>query len=464
MSLLFPCSLWSSDAAGLLGGMSGGFGVVMSVVRRCAGGLAAGLLGTSAALATGLPAEKGAVEAYARACGALGAGFVHVPGTDSCFRIAGHVRTDFGYGEPEGRTIVEADGNGRATAARRDGRHRDATGFHARGRFDAEARTPTDHGILRTFLRYEIDSNTGVHGASYPGALLEKAYGQWAGFTAGRAGSFFDFYANRLNWSYGFLGLFGSDRSLGLLGYTADLGGGLSAALSIEDARPRRANPHRHHVAGQHLPDVVANVTVERDWGAARLSGAMHQLRSSAFQPASIGLPGGRVDTAYGWAMQGGVRLDVPALAGGDVLWLQAAYADGAVDYLGIRDIAHADYASPVADGAVAAGAISTTRGWNVTAAFLHHWIPSVRQSLFGGYTGVAYGRAVKAEHADLRDFGAWAVGSNVTWSPAGAFEIGVEVLYSRVARAAFGGEIPPPRRFRSEDAVSGRLRLQHDF
>ena len=52
-------------------------------------------------------------------------------------------------------------------------------------------------------------------------------------------------------------------------------------------------------------------------------------LRGAAsFRP---GVP----DTEYGFAVQGGVKINLPFIAAGDVLWLQAAYAQGAINYLG---------------------------------------------------------------------------------------------------------------------------------
>jgi len=65
---------------------------------------------------------------------------------------------------------------------------------------------------------------------------LDKAFIQFAGITAGRATSFFDFYSNDLN----FFGIAGSDRaSTNLLAYTA-FGGGWSATLAMEDPLERR--------------------------------------------------------------------------------------------------------------------------------------------------------------------------------------------------------------------------------
>lgn len=426
------------------------------------GGVAA-LMTVPAALAADLPIAKSAPVEYVRVCSTHGEGFFYVPGTDTCLRIGGYVRAEFGYAQPKGGTVIETDSAGNVTAAWKDGREQDATGFHARGRLDVDVRSPTDYGTLRAFLRYEIDKNTGIFDASDTGALLEQAYIQFAGITAGHATSFFDFYANDLNWANGFESSFGSDTSINLFAYTATFGEGFSATLSLEDANTRRVNPDVYDAGGQRVPDIVANLNVEQDWGSAQLSGALHQLNSASIYAPWGGQWGQRVDTTYGWAVQGGVKLDLSALAAGDVLWLQAAYTEGALGYIGVDDIAYADYTSFVTDGAIINGDIKKTRGWNATAAFLHYWQPAVRQSLFGSYTGVSYDNAVKTDYADLRNFDAWSVGSNVIWSPVSAFDIGVEVLYSRVERKTFQNEILT-RGLKSEDVVTSRVRLQRDF
>ncbi|MGV6871252.1 porin [Pseudochelatococcus sp. B33] len=436
--------------------------MVTSVKGMLIGGVA-GLVVVPAALAADLPIAKSAPVEYVRVCSTHGEGFFYVPGTDTCIRIGGRVRAEFGYQQPKGGTVVETDSLGNVTAAWKDGRRQDVTGIRARGRLDVDVRTPTDYGTLRAFLRYEIDKNSGIFDATDSGALLEKAYIQWAGITAGQVQSFFDFYANDLNWGNGFETSFGSDLSTNVFAYTATFGEGFSATLSIEDANARRVNPDVYDAAGQRLPDIVANLNVDQDWGAAQLSGALHQLSSASIHAPWGGQWGQRVDTTYGWAVQGGVKLNLTTLAAGDVLWLQAAYADGALSYLGVGDVAYADYTSLVTDGAIINGDIKKTRGWNATAAFLHYWTPSVRQSLFGSYTGVSYDNAVKVDYVDLRNFDAWSVGSNVIWSPVSDFDIGVEVLYSKVERKTFQNEILA-RGLKSEDAVTGRVRLQRDF
>ncbi len=436
--------------------------MMRSVKVMLTGGVAA-LVTAPAAFAADLPVAKSAPVEYVRVCSTHGEGFFYVPGTDTCIRLSGYVRADFGYAQPKGATVVETDDFGNVTGVWKNGRTQDATGSHIRARLEVDTRTPTEYGTVRAFLRYEIEKNTGIFDASDNGALLDHAYIQWAGFTAGRVTSFFDFYANDLNFGNGFEGSFGSDVSTNLFAYTATFGEGFSASIAIEDGNERRTNADFYDAAGQRMPDVVANVNIQQDWGTAQLSGALHQLNSATINAPWGGNWGQRVDTTYGWAVQGGVKLDLSKIAAGDVLWLQAAYADGALNYIGVGDIAYANYASFVTDGAIVNGDIKKTSGWNATAAFLHYWTPTVRQSLFGSYTGVTYDRAVRADFADLRNFDAWTVGSNVIWSPVSAFDIGVEVLYSKVERKAFQNEVLL-RGLKSEDAVTGRLRFKREF
>ncbi|MFC0217019.1 hypothetical protein FHS82_000770 [Pseudochelatococcus lubricantis] len=431
---------------------------MIKLTRHLLGG-AACLAAVSSASAADLPVSKSAPVEYVRVCSAHGEGFFYVPGTDSCIKIGGRLRTDFAYTQPKGSTVTETDGNGNVTAAWRDGRYRDATGMRAQARLEVDVRTPTDYGTLRAFLRYEIEKNTGIFSDDESGALVDSAYIQWAGVTAGRLQSFFDFYASDLNFGNGLQGTFGSDTINNLLAYTATFGAGFSATISLEDRGTRNVGEDWYDVAGQRLPDVVANLHVEQDWGSAQLSGALRQLNSGAL----YGPFAQRVDTTYGWAVQGGVKFSLPTLAEGDVLWLQAAYADGALTYIGAGDIETGDFLSIAADGAIVNGDIKTTRGWNATASFLHYWTPSVRQSLWGSYTDVSYDNAVKADYAALRNFDVWTVGSNLIWSPVSSFDIGVEVLYSKAERKSFAGEIIDSRQ-KSEDQVQARLRLQREF
>jgi hypothetical protein len=418
--------------------------------------ISVGSLGS--ALAADLPVTKAEPVEYVRVANTYGAGFFYIPGTDTAIQISGRLRADYVYVQPQNNQL-NAFGAG-------NGRYKDATGIKARARLNIDARTQTEWGTLRAFLRFQIDKNTGNQGTSN-GALLDKAYIQWAGITAGRAQSFFDFYAEDLNWST-FGGILpGSDSSNNVLAYTATFGSGFSATLSLEDRNTRQINANYYDVAGQRLPDIVTNLRVDQDWGSAQLAGALHQLNSGTIYNPWGNQWGSRVDTTYGWAVQGGVKFKLPALGKGDVLWLQAAYADGALSYIGVSANATiGKVANTVADGYVVGGDIKTTSGWNFTAAGVHYWTPSIRSTLWGSYTDVTYNSSVKFDNALFRDFNVWQVGSALIWSPVSRFNIGVEVQYGRLERDRFNivDRNTPIHVKRAEDSVQTRLRFQRDF
>lgn len=212
------------------------------------------------------------------------------------------------------------------------------------------------------------------------------------------------------------------------------------------------------------MPDIVASLRVDQDWGSAQLSAALHQLNSADIGIGAGGVGpgsgplGSRVGTEYGYGIQAGLKFDLPMIAPGDTLWLQAAYADGATSYLGVYgDFNIGPVFGPVSEAVIVNGDIKKTRGWGATAAFLHYWTPSIRQSLFGNYTALDYSAATL-----VPDFKVWTVGSNLIWSPVSAFDIGLEVIYQKLDVDRFLAA--PVFVKRSEDIWEARLRFQREF
>ena len=221
--------------------------------------------------------------------------------------------------------------------------------------------------------------------------IVNKAFVQFAGLTAGRAQSMFDFYAD----AYNYEALRGSNASPVLLAYTYTFGGpftGSSATISAGRRRqPPRADRQRVELrqrspaqgiplagfgwpagglvvgsrsdlrAGQQIPDIVGNFSVEQPWGSIQLSGAAHQLRTSAgssdFEPyAGLQLrvcvssggnwqltgehagpfdfhgpdsrasPTRRRSERLGLRGTGRVKVNAPWIAPGDAFYLQATY------------------------------------------------------------------------------------------------------------------------------------------
>ncbi len=432
----------------------------MKLVKSLLLGSAAGIAAVAGAQAADLPSRKAAPVEYVRVCSAFGAGFFYIPGTDTCLRIGGRVRAEYTFGE-------------------RWNAGQDSYGTRARGRIYIDARNQTAYGTLRTFVRYDVTTSTGsyryggtnaganrfsgVNGVTDSSAMsLDKAFVQFGPITAGKAQSFYDFYAN----DFGFSVLRTSDRSPNLLAYTATFGGGFSATISLEDPKTTGRRPSTFAAyQGTTYPDVVASLRVEQGWGAAQLSGAIGDR--GAYSSPFAGGNGAKKDE-MGWAIQAGVKINLPMLAAGDALFLQAGYADGALEYLG-WDGGIAGYGRLPAYtvnnfGPNAFGNLKSNTGYNLVAALRHYWTPAIRSDFLASYS------ALQTNDGAIRsvDPKEMILGANLVWSPVSGLDIGVEVLYSRTE---YGVRVPDAKAFavngrtiKSDDAWTGRLRIQRDF
>jgi hypothetical protein len=277
-----------------------------------------------------------------------------------------------------------------------------------------------------------------------------------------------------------------SRNSSNLIAYTASFGSGFSATVSIEDQQFRRIGsiPGTYLVAapagqirgvvydGNGIPDIVGNLRVDQGWGSAQVMAAFHEVRSS------LGLAGGR--TAAGWAVGGGVRLNLDMLARGDVLWLQATYTDGALSYAFTNDnsdglvqtrqtVGTGLVTGIYADGIVnAAGTgIVKSKAWSVHGGFRHFWTPALRSAIWGKYVNIdSPGVAGFAGNA-LNDIRFWQVGVNTIWSPVRNLDLGVEVVYSnlsaRTSGAGYSG-VQAGQVIGNANAWSGMFRVQRNF
>lgn len=443
----------------------------MKLVKSLLLGTAAGFAAVAGAQAADLPSRKAAPVEYVRVCSAYGAGFFYIPGTDTCLRVGGRIRAEYLVQE-----TFSAPGTGDI---------QDSHGFRARGRLNIDARTATAYGTLRTFIRYEMTVSNGSYGQGSNGtgpvftavrggqgtvaSNLEKGFIQFGPITAGRAQSFFDFYADSLNYGP----IRGSDLSANLLAYTATFGSGFSATISLEDRSEREVALFAPVLssAGNRYPDIVGSLNVTQGWGSAQLSGAVFDR--SVNVPV-VGVPGlvSRTQDEVGFAVQAGVKINLPMLAAGDELWLQAAYSEGGISYLGYGGASPGSTWSANSsvgrlvflnsDVAVDAfGRTHLTKGWALTAAFLHYWTPTIRQAVYGSYSQLDY--SVSVGNQDPRE---WRVGTNVIWSPVRGLDIGVEVLYANAEvknRIQAAGR-PAGILIKSDDSLSARLRIQRDF
>ncbi len=580
----------------------------MKVVKSLLLGSAAGLLTVAGAQAADLPTRKAAPVAYVRICDAYGAGFFYIPGTDTCLKVGGLAlfearifNTPYSIGAgflsaaaPGGLAaglgplpFVTPGGGTTLATAYRNARERDNYGLGALGRVELDARTATGYGTLRAFIR--IDSSYGSSSTSQTGALnqlynitagpfpakeqtiVNKAFVQFAGLTAGRAQSMFDFYAD----AYNYEALRGSNASPVLLAYTYTFGGpftGFSATVSAEDGVSRReqiasvlsfatvagtgvplagfgigagGGAFAASQAGQQIPDLVANIRVDQPWGSAQLSGAAHQLRTSIY-PAAGGICGitaaglivttpaagttfaagqacnalagtgaaaftfgGPAATAvanpvqtqndWGFAVQGGLKVNAPWIAPGDVFYLQATYEHGASGYITGNTLAYTGgfWASSLNYGNGLAATPSTNKwaeatfsdcawtllnkceknqGGALVAAYKHYWLPTWSSAFYGSAMMIRYNADVNTPTLrnvlGIPNYKEARVGANLVWTPVTGFDIGAEFMYTRgitdkpfgMANDVFLVLQGLPAFSSTSNVYEGRLRVQRAF
>jgi hypothetical protein len=216
-------------------------------------GSVAGLNVVAGAQAADLPVSKAVPVEYVRICSAYGAGFFYMLATDTCLRVSGRARFETGYVPGYTRNTTTGD----------------AAQYRGLMRLNVDVRTQTAYGTLRAFTRLEVASRTGQHmpsgtqqrfANSFPAlgpdtfgraqqyVNVDKAFVQFAGLTAGRASSFFDFYAH----DFEIIALTGGSdvASTNLLAYTAKFGEGWSATISMEDPTFRFQPIYAAYAAG----------------------------------------------------------------------------------------------------------------------------------------------------------------------------------------------------------------------
>ena len=449
----------------------------MKTVKSLLLGAAAGFVALTGAQAADLPGKAAPAE-YVRICDTYGAGFFFIPGTDTCLRIGGYVRMDAYLGQ----------------------QFSPATNVYStrtRLLLNFDARSNTEYGLLRAYGEFLIQRGPGNNvlpsvqatGAGSTGqasaAYMSRAFIQFAGFTFGNSASFFNFYQGDVQFvaSSG-AAMDPSRNSSNLIAYTASFGSGFSATISIEDPQFRRLGsiPGSYATAhtagngivynGQGIPDVVGNLRVDQGWGSAQVMAAYHEVR---------GTFGGVGRSAAGWAVGGGVRLNLDMLARGDVLWLQATYADGALGYVFTNDnsdgliqtrqsVGVGLLTALYADGAInipGTGIVKST-AWGIHGGFRHFWTPALRSAIWGKYVNIDSPGAVLSLAAGdggrLNDIRFWQVGVNTIWSPVRNLDLGVEVVYSNLRSRDNGSGLAPAAAIGNATAWSGMFRVQRNF
>jgi len=355
-------------------------------------------------------------------------------------------------------------------------------GFEARGRVDLDARSPTAYGTVQAVAAIRLSRTTGTlsgqTGLSGSGAspTLEAAYIRFAGFTFGASRDNFA-YMPSLFYGTGHWAAFSNGAKQ--VAYTAVLGGGFSATLAIQDAADTTAGgvnaigtiasatttgqgvyttgsgygylvPLNNLAdagaangavgyAYNQIPQINGRIDFEQSWGGVSVMGAVGQA-------VAVNTAGTYAKNKTTYAVGAGAKINLPMIASGDTLWLNGGYADGMTEYTTnwsyvknsdtTRNVGGYVVSSP--SWIVTQNGIETVKSWNVAGIFQHFWTPEIRHSFLASY-GAVNGTTTSKQLAwsqagAFGDVKVWNVGTQLAWLPTKNFEIGVDVLYARVA------------------------------
>ncbi|MDB5509593.1 MAG: hypothetical protein JWL93_2062 [Hyphomicrobiales bacterium] len=382
----------------------------MKLVKSLLLGSATAFVAAAGAQAADLPSRKAAPASYVKICDAYGAGFFYIPGTDTCVKIGGRVRADYTFSAAQSSFTAGSINGTTGVKTNTTGVNKNAAnlyGWEARGRVDLDARTPTAWGTVQTVLSLRLARTTGVLAAEGPGLssasaspTLEAAYIRFAGFTFGAARDNFSFMPSTF-YGAGHWSSFANGAKQ--LAYTATFGGGMSLTVAVQDATDTTAGgvsaasalfaaPAGVAYAYNNLPQINGRFDIDQSWGSASIVGAVGK---------AVGVnPLATYDTDKTvWAVGAGLKVNLPMLAAGDVLWLNAAYADGMTEYttnwtsfkssdtrrnVGGFVTNHPSWINTT-DG-LGNAKLETLKSWVVAGVFSHFWTPSIRHSFLASY------------------------------------------------------------------------------
>ena len=463
----------------------------MKMVKSLLLGTAAGLVAMTGAQAADLPVKAKPVQ-YVKICSLYGAGFYYIPGTDTCLKVGGFVRAEVNFNaQGSFAQMNSVDFDSRNNGQKQTWRSRAGATF--------DARSQTEYGTLRSYFVLASTSTNSQAGAATGGGAgvgnpggsgtdpytrlwSNAAFIQFAGFTAGKTGSFFDFdniaYSNQTN----FWGSTVGGGGIEVFGYTAQLGNGLSASIAAENAAGHRFSilstngvggvTTTWQYANQSMPDLVANLRVDQAWGSAQVMAAYHEVRGANLTT----MAETATASSSGYALGAGLKVNLPMIGKGDNITAQVNYGKGALMYVAsagasialTSNLTTVRHQGPIADAVVTTGNnLDLTKGWSVTGGFEHFWNPSWKTSLYGAYGKISYSDAASAQivpgtalATSSASWSMWQVGSRTVWTPVTNLDLSVDVMYQGLNTAYATGTST----FADKSWWSGMFRAQRNF
>jgi hypothetical protein len=479
----------------------------MKMVKSLLLGSAAGLVAVVGAQAADMPVKAKPVE-YVKVCSLYGEGFFYVPGTDTCLKLGGYLRVQAEYFAGAGGIVTGSQQMG--PQGRFDRADTNDINYRVRAAMSWDVRTQTEYGTLRTYVRagwatqtgstiFAIAGTTESGGGTSPSTFWDRAFMQFAGFTVGRAQSFFDIY------TFGGAQTFLNVRTAGdtgasgqnLWAYTAQFGNGFSGTLSFEDPATRRfatvdlstatffginAAPAQDNAFtvlpanagnGFRVPDIIGNVRIDQAWGYASVTGALHDVSGAYYGANNVN--NGHPPDKYGWAAAVGALIKMDFISKGDTFGVQSTFTEGAVGFVtnstwwqmynNSNRVGLAWAADAVFDTGTT---IELTRAWNLNIGYEHLWNEKWRTTWYGGYVNVDYNdRATRLINAHVTNCGGagagvvqnpfalagnrcnpdyrfYQTGARTLWNPVKNLDIGLDVVYTKLY-TAYAGPVSLP-------------------
>lgn len=452
----------------------------MKMVKTLLLGSAAGLMAVAGAQAADLPVKAKPVE-YVKVCSLYGAGYYYIPGTDICMKVGGYIRYQANWSNG-GNSI--SNGPAEGTGGRNTRTDSSDWGQRTRAVATFDTRQQTQYGTLRTYLLmgYQQDTN-GLPPSTSPNVYMTRGFIQIAGFTFGKATSFYDFFP-RAAVAYHAGSLFAADTGDGgqmLAAYTAQLGNGVSASISAEQSLRRptilataatwtpatggglgstlpanNLGQGGSTTANTGIPDIIANLRWDGAWGALQIGGVLHNVSAGYYGATeTTGHPGDK----WGFGISPGIRINTPFIAAGDYFIAVASYTQGAIAYASStnsqskliwngQNVAFGFMTDGVYGAAAGGTDIQLTTAWSVAAAYEHYWTPNLHTSFYGSYIKVSYNDTANAlicasgstqvpwAAGCNAGFSQWNIGSRSQWDVTKGLYLGVDVLYTRLQSA----------------------------
>ncbi|ABE63722.1 putative porin [Nitrobacter hamburgensis X14] len=454
----------------------------MKLMKSLFLGSAAGLVAMSGAQAADLPLKAKAVE-YVKVCSLYGAGFYYIPGTDTCIKLGGYIRTDMGINT---NSIYRGNTDGAGGA---QNRFSNAFTWRSRADLNIDTRTATEYGVVRTYMETVFSWTSGGYAGSATGATTYNgnpngavsggqlgvyfAFIQFAGFTMGKAVSQFSAPWTEFpgkNIYTGLVGGGGTNTGVNQFTYTAEFGNGVSASVGVQDpsayyqpgilnlatATAGNFGYGASAYGGTTAPDVVGQLRVDQAWGLFQASVAAHNNNPAYYGATqNTGGPGDK----WGWAGQLALSIKNIPTGPGDTINIQGVYTNGATRY-NIQDQASPAGGSTVFTGVTGVGfgfapdSVFDTDGqlqlvstWGIRGGFNHNWNPYWSSSVFGGYASVRYTGAAKTAMCGVGgtvrtalgtgittcnpDYNIGQIGANLRWTPVKNLTFTTEAVYS---------------------------------